>query len=127
MSAWPPRDWRALLALIGSIGGAAMLTVFVWWAYAQQLPGGGWSSATEQVRAITTRWTLWIAVGTIAVVIVGLGMAINRRTIKGNLGKAGFEFDGGDEPEGGRHQGLMRMPDVQFGQDDSDGGSGDAK
>jgi hypothetical protein len=28
---WPPRDWRALLALIASIAGAATLTGFAVW------------------------------------------------------------------------------------------------
>jgi hypothetical protein len=98
---WPPKDWRALLALLGSIAGAAVLTGFVWWGVDKIAPGRGWSAATEPHRAETVRWVLWIGAGTIAVVIVGLGFAINRRTFKGSVGKDGvtMEMDGGEDPE----------------------------
>lgn len=94
---WPPKDWRALVALVGSILGAVVLTAFVWWGVAALLPAGRWSVASEAERVITIRWVLWIAVGAIAVVLVGLGMAINRRSFRGKLGSAEVGFDGGDD------------------------------
>lgn len=98
MSGWPPKDWRALLALVFSILGAVVLTLFVWWGVAQLLPDSdGWRAANEPQRLYTIRWVLWIATGAIATVLIGLGMAINRRSFKGNIGKAGFDFEGGDE------------------------------
>lgn len=98
MVTWPPKDWRALLALLFSIAGAVVLTIFVWWGVAQLLPGReGWAVGNEPQRLHTIRWILWIAAGAIAIVLIGLGMAINRRSFKGNFGKAGFDFEGGDE------------------------------
>lgn len=94
---WPPKDWRALVALVGSILGAVVLTAFVWWGVAALLPAGRWSVSSEAERVITIRWVLWIAVGAIAVVLVGLGMAINRRSFRGKVGSAEIGFDGGDD------------------------------
>jgi hypothetical protein len=94
---WPPKDWRALLALVFSIVGAVVLTVFLWYGFAQLLPKDGWTERTEASRAYTARWVLWIVAGAIAAVLLGLGMAINRRSFKGNIGQAGFDFQGGDE------------------------------
>lgn len=97
--AWPPRDWRALLALVFSVLGAVVLSLFVWWAYAQLLPAAGWSPATEANRATTLRWTIWIAIGSIGLVLISLGMAINRRSLKMKSGDKSVEFEGGDERE----------------------------
>ena len=104
MNSWPPKDWRSLIALLGSIGGAASLTVLVAWGVAMLLPAADWwTAATEAHRAETIRWVLWIAAGTIAVVIVGLGFAINRRSFKGRLGRDGasLDFEGGDDGDDG--------------------------
>lgn len=97
MIGWPPRDLRALVALIFSVLGAAVLTAFVWWGYAQLLPNAGWSIETESDRAHTLRWVLWIATGSIGVVLIGLGMAINRRRFSGNIGTNSVSFEGGDD------------------------------
>lgn len=97
---WPPRDWRALLALIGSIAGAAVLTAFVWWGCAMLLPAPDWwSASTESHRVETLRIVLFVAVGTISVVIISLGFAINRRSLKVKVGRDGLstEMDGGEE------------------------------
>ncbi|WP_292960577.1 hypothetical protein [Novosphingobium sp. UBA1939] len=97
LDVWPPKDWRAFVALVGSILGAAVLTLFVWWGCAALLPSGHWSTTSEAERVITIRWVLWIAVGAIAVVLVGLGMAINRRSFRGRIGAAEVGFDGGED------------------------------
>lgn len=96
MRDWPPKDWRAILALVFSVLGAVVLTGVVWWGIAQLLPGHGWSSSTEGHRAQTIRWILWVASGTIGAVLIGLGMAINRRSFSGNIGGSGFNFAGGE-------------------------------
>lgn len=100
MPSWPPQDWRKLLALVFSVMGAVVLTVFVWWGVAQLLPAQGWTTASEANRATTIRWTLWIAMGSIGLVLTGLGMAINRRTLRAQWGDKSAQFDGGDD-EGG--------------------------
>lgn len=96
LPAWPPRDWRSLLALIFSVLGAVVLSLFVWWAYAQLLPSAGWSVETEANRAVTLRWTIWIAIGAIGLVLLSLGMAINRRSLRARWGDKSAEFEGGD-------------------------------
>lgn len=96
MTSWPPKDWRALAALLFSVLGAGILTAFVWWGVAVLRPSEGWSTASEAERAHTIRWVLWIATGSIGTVLIGLGMAINRRAFRGNIGSAGFDFEGGE-------------------------------
>ncbi len=96
MMAWPPKDWRSLLALLGSIGGAAALTAFLAYGYWLNAEGAQWTVRTEELRAETSRWILWIVSGGIVLVLFSLGMAINRRSIKGTFGKASLGFEGGD-------------------------------
>lgn len=98
MTGWPPKDWRAFTALVFSVLGAVVLTAFVWWGFANLLPAEGWGARSELHRAQTLRWVLWISAGSIGAVLLGLGMAINRRSFKGNLGGSGFEFEGGEGP-----------------------------
>ncbi len=96
MKGWPPKDWRAILALVFSVLGAVVLTGVVWWAIDKLLPGHGWSEKTEGHRAQTIRWVLWLSSATIGAVLIGLGMAINRRSFSGNIGGSGFNFAGGE-------------------------------
>jgi TRAP-type C4-dicarboxylate transport system permease small subunit len=96
---WPPRDWRKVLALIFSVMGAVVLTVLVWWGMAALLPERGWTPSSELDRAMTLRWVLWIAIGGVVVVLVGLGMAINRRTLNAQWGDKAINFDGGENSD----------------------------
>lgn len=85
---WPPRDLRAFVALSASIGGAAVLTALLAW--------------------IIRVFQLWhipdplanIAYGLLAIigiVLMSLGLAINRRSVKAS--GLGFSLDatGGDD------------------------------
>jgi hypothetical protein len=85
---WPPRDLRAFVALAASIGGAMMLTALLAW--------------------IIRVFQLWhlpdpmanIAYGLLAiigVILMSLGLAINRRSVKAS--GLGFSLDatGGDD------------------------------
>ncbi len=96
MTFWPPKDWRALLALLGSIAGAAALTAFLAYGYWLNVEGTHWTARTELHRAHTSRWILWIVSGGIVLVLFSLGMAINRRSFKGTFGKASLGFEGGE-------------------------------
>lgn len=94
---WPPRDWRSLLALVFSVLGAVALTVLVAVGLGYLLPDKGWTPATEAARISTISWVLWIATAFIGIVLVGLGMAINRRSLRLRSGDKSAEFEGGDD------------------------------
>lgn len=113
MTDWPPKDLRALIALLGSIAGAAVLTGVVLWGMWMLMPADRWwTAATEAHRVETIRIVLWIAAGTIALAIGGLGFAINRRSIRGKFGRDGAEFG----MEGGEDElPPLKVPDVEFG------------
>lgn len=96
---WPPRDWRSLLALVFSVLGAVALTVLVAVGLDYLLPDRGWTPASEGDRIATIRWVVWIATAFIGIVLVGLGMAINRRSLRLRSGDKSATFEGGeDEP-----------------------------
>lgn len=82
---WPPKDWRALIALVSSIAGAAVLTgLLAWIIYLFQV----W------VKADPLANIAYGLLGIIGAVLLSLGLAINRRSIK--FSKDGFEASGGD-------------------------------
>jgi hypothetical protein len=93
----PPREWRASIGLLASIAGSAALTVLTAWLV-WILWRGGWSldTATERI-SILGKVTLLALSGSL-VVLVSLGFAINRCTVK--LTREGFEASGGQgEPD----------------------------
>ncbi len=96
---WPPRDWRAFLALVASVLGSASLTVFAGWIV-WILWRGGWPGFTAHDRIELPGKALLLSLGGSLVVLVSLGLAINRREIK--VGREGFEISGGDpeQPSG---------------------------
>ena len=93
---WPPRDWRALLALCASILGSASLTCFAG-AIVWILWKGGWSHATDEQRIALLGKALILSLVGGLIVLCSLGLAINRREIK--VSRAGFEMSGGDTPD----------------------------
>ena len=96
---WPPRDWRALIALTASILGAAVLTGFSIWlvtllvSFARSDP----SARMEVIRALATSNYGLLAI--IGAVLLSLGLAINRRSVKGSAFGASFEAEGGEEDD----------------------------
>lgn len=99
ISSWPPRDWRALLALVASVAGAAVLTGFAAWIV-WILWRGGWSVTTENARVDALAKSLFGTLLIIGIVLVSLGLAINKRSVKGSLLGASFEAEGGeDDPD----------------------------
>ena len=93
---WPPRDWRAFIALIASIAGAAVLTGFSAWlvtllvAFARADP----RLRLEVIRALATSNYGLLAI--IGAILLSLGLAINRRSVKGSAFGASFEAAGGE-------------------------------
>lgn len=97
---WPPKDWRAMVALAFSVLGAAVLTAFLWWLCAHLLPGeDSWTGATELSRATTLRWVAWITAAAIGLVLLGLGFAINRRSLSAKWGDNSLDWQGGDDSD----------------------------
>jgi hypothetical protein len=94
---WPPRDWRALIALAASVTGAATLTLLAAWIV-WILWRGGWSAATEAERVDALAKALLGLLFTVAIVLISLGLAINRRSLKASALGASFEASGGDDP-----------------------------
>lgn len=93
-----PRDMRAFVALWASIGGAMALTlVFIWIVRVLVQFGRVDPDRREQVinALANSNYGLLTIIGAI---LLSLGLAINRRTLKANIGSSGFEASGGDEP-----------------------------
>ena len=100
---WPPRDWRALVALIASIVGAAVLTGFSVWlvqlmaAFARADP----AVRLEVIRALANSNTGLLVI--IGAILLSLGLAINRRSVKGSAFGASFEAQGGEGDDADPH------------------------
>lgn len=100
---WPPRDWRALVALVASIVGAAVLTAFSVWlvellvAFARADP----TIRLEVIHALATSNYGLLAI--IGAVLLSLGLAINRRSVKGSAFGASFEAAGGEGDDADHH------------------------
>ena len=96
---WPPRDWRALIALTASIAGAAVLTGFSIWLV-RLLVTFARSDASvrmEVIRALATSNYGLLAI--IGAILLSLGLAINRRSVKGSAFGASFEAAGGEDDD----------------------------
>lgn len=93
---WPPKDGRAFVALIASIGGAMALTLFAAWIV-WILWRGGWPIDTSVARVEALAKALLGLLLTVAIILVSLGLAINRRSVKGSAFGATFEATGGDD------------------------------
>jgi hypothetical protein len=90
---FPAKEWRAHIALMASILGAVALTafsislVYIMWR-------GGWPIETSEMRIEILGKALILSL----VVLISLGFAINRRSVK--ISTDGLEASGGeDEPE----------------------------
>lgn len=102
LPSWPPKDWRALAALVFSVAGAVALTVLLWLLSGMLLPEKGWTPSSEGERVTTIRWVLWLSAFCILLVLTGLGFAINRRALRGRWGDKSLDWEGGDDPVRGK-------------------------
>ena len=93
---WPPKDARAWVALLASVGGTMALTtvivgiIFILWR-------GGWAVGTEGARIDKIGLIAVLLTVIMGVTMTGLGLAINRRSLKGGAFGATFEASGGDD------------------------------
>lgn len=95
---WPPRDLRAAFALIASVLGAATLTAFAAWIV-WILWRGGWPATTAPDRIAALAKALLGVLFIVGIVLISLGLAINKRTVKASALGATFEAEGGDDPD----------------------------
>lgn len=91
-----PRDLRAFIALWASIGGTMALTVIIIWLV-YIFWRGGWTVGTELARIDKLGLIAVLLTVIMGVVMVSLGLAINRRSLKGSAFGASFEATGGDD------------------------------
>jgi TRAP-type C4-dicarboxylate transport system permease small subunit len=90
------RDLRALLALVASFLGAVVLTGFsVWMVWI--LWRGGWPTATAIARIDKIGTALILVIVIMGITLIGFGLAINRRQLRGKAFGAEFEASGGDD------------------------------
>lgn len=91
-----PRDLRAFIALLASIGGTMALTIVAIWIV-WILWRGGWSGGTELARIDKIGLIAILVIVIMGVTMTSLGLAINRRSVKGSAFGASFEATGGDD------------------------------
>jgi hypothetical protein len=102
LTALAPRDLRAFIALIASIGGTMALTlgvvgiVLILWR-------GGWAIGTENARIDKIGLIAILVTVIMGVTMTSLGLAINRRSVKGSAFGASFEATGGDDAPAAAH------------------------
>lgn len=100
MRAWAkslaPRDLRAFIALVASIGGTMALTIVAVWIV-WILWRGGWGNGTELARIDKIGLIAILVIVIMGVTMTSLGLAINRRQLKGSAFGASFEASGGDD------------------------------
>ncbi len=91
---FPAKEWRAHVALVASILGSIALTIFSS-ALVYIMWKGGWPVDTALVRIEVLSKALMFSLGGSLVVLITLGFAINRRSVK--ITKDGLEAIGGDD------------------------------
>lgn len=93
---WPSRDWRAIIALLASIAGAAVLTGYsVWVVYLISSMPVTAETAPLIIHALAS--SNYGLLGIIGAVLLSLGLAINRRSVKASAFGASFDASGGDD------------------------------
>ena len=92
-----PRDVRAWIALWASIGGAMALTVCVA-GLVLILWIGGWHDDTAILRLGFLGKIALLTLAGALVVLISLGFAINRRSIKVQTPIGSLDAGGGDDP-----------------------------
>lgn len=94
---WPPRNILGFVALLASIGGAMALTIFSVWVVSI-IAEYGRSYPEVRARVVdalaSSNYGLLVILGAI---LLSLGLAINRRSLKASAFGASFDATGGDD------------------------------
>ncbi|MEQ7873838.1 hypothetical protein ABDK56_07510 [Sphingomonas sp. ASV193] len=99
--AMAPRDRRAGIALIASIGGAAVLTGLSAWVVRLLDRFGREHGEVRRAVVEALAASNYGLLGIIGTVLLSLGLAINRRSIRASAFGALVEADGGEAGETG--------------------------
>ena len=94
---WTSREWRAMIALWASIAGAAVLTGFSAWLVILivRFARNDRSLGARALDALAySNYGLLLVIGA---VLLSLGLAINRRSVKASAFGAHIEAGGGEE------------------------------
>lgn len=95
VTAWPPRDWRAMLALAATVIGVGILSGLAYWLV-WIIWHGGWQVETEKQRLDILGKGLFGTLGIIMIAVGQLGMAISKRDMKASILGAHVDMSGGD-------------------------------
>jgi hypothetical protein len=96
---WSSRDWRAMIALWASIAGAAVLTGFSVWLVTLIVAFARSDRALGPRALDALAYSNYGLLLVIGAVLLSLGLAINRRTVKASAFGAQIEAGGGEEHE----------------------------
>lgn len=104
---WPPKEWRLLLALLGSIGGGGVSTALAWRVMTYLAREDGWRKglpleAQLQVVLFQLDSLKTMAMGLLILMglsIVGLWFVLGRRAIEISAGNFKASAGGGGDEE----------------------------
>ena len=94
---WSNRDWRAMIALWASIAGAAVLTGFSAWLVTLVVAFARRDAALGARALDALAYSNYGLLAVIGAVLLSLGLAINRRSVKASAFGAHIEAGGGEE------------------------------
>ena len=97
---WRSRDLRAMIALWASIAGAAVLTGFSAWLVTLVVRFGRDDEALGSRALDALAYSNYGLLLVIGAVLLSLGLAINRRSVKASAFGAVIEAGGGEEADG---------------------------
>ena len=102
VSPWSARDWRAMIALWASIAGAAVLTGFSAWLVTLIVDFSRNDRALGARALDALAYSNYGLLLVLGAVLLSLGLAINRRSVKASAFGAQIEAGGGEEHDGPR-------------------------
>ena len=97
---WRSRDWRAMIALWASIAGAGVLTGFSAWLVTLVVRFAREDEALGSRALDALAYSNYGLLLVIGAVLLSLGLAINRRSVKASAFGAVIEAGGGEEADG---------------------------
>lgn len=103
---WPPKDWRMMLALVGSIGGGAVSFILAW-RIISVVSEHSWQSGLSleaQLQVVLRQLEAVELVATGLMILMGISMiglwfVLGKRSIELSAGKVHVSAGGGEEED----------------------------